>query len=276
MRRVLQVLFGTLGVVLVVFVLTRKPTRPDLPRWKVQAELAERSADWKRKEDSRRTDVALVRGLLAEGLSDREFEFAVVAEGASGKRVIPLGDRKSGERVKAAVETVLTNLIVTMSQDDSPVRGLRRINEGSRFFEDGLLEALDAMEGIRCEIPQTRGGKAQRSGYPDLKITDETTGEVYYLDPKLMETGSDDSTLRTFYFEPKGETLKITEDATHLLVGIEHDGNDGKWKFLGFRFVDLAELKVRLKAEFQASNRDLYGEGSVLDTGEADGKDAAR
>ena len=276
MRRVLQIFFGVLGVALIVFVLTRKPETPNLPRWREQAELAERSAEWKRRDDVRTADIALVRGLLAEGLSDREFEFAVVAEGASGKKVIPLEDRKSGARVRAAVETVLTDLIVAMSQDDSPVRGLRRINEGSRFFEDGLLEALDAMEGVRCEIPQTREGKAQRSGYPDLKITDEATGEVYYLDPKLMETGSEDSTLRTFYFEPKGETLKITEDATHLLVGIEHDGNDGEWKFLGFRFVDLANLKVRLKAEFQASNRDLYGEGSVLDTGDADGKDGAR
>ncbi len=276
MRRVLQILFGTLGVALIVFVLTRKPATPALPRWKRQAELAEKSVEWKRKDYARQADLALVRGLLAEGLSDREFDFAVVAEGASGKKVIPLKQRKSGLRVKAAVDRVLADLIDRFSRSNSPVNELRRINEGSRFFEDGLLDGLNASGGLKCEIPQTREGKAQRSGYPDLKITDEKTGEIYYLDPKLMEAGSEDRTLRTFYFEPKGPTLKITEDATHLLVGIEHDGNDGNWKFLGYRLVDLAELKVRLKAEFQASNRDLYGDGSVLETEDAGRKDGAR
>jgi hypothetical protein len=77
------------------------------------------------------------------------------------------------------------------------------------------------------------------------------------------------SSLRTFYFEPKDNTLKITEDATHLLLGITHDGNSGAWEFLGYRLVDLS----RLKAEFQASNRDLYKEPSVLEKREAAGKD---
>ena len=90
-------------------------------------------------------------------------------------------------------------------------------------------------------------------------------GDVYYLDPKLMERGSVDSSLRTFYFEPKDRTLKILDDATHLLIGIEHDGNDGDWEFLGYRLVDLSKLKVRLKAEFQASNRDMYNGESVLE-----------
>jgi hypothetical protein len=90
-----------------------------------------------------------------------------------------------------------------------------------------------------------------------------------------MEQGSATSSLRTFYFEPKDNTLKITEDASHLLLGIEHDGKDGVWEFLGYQLVDLSSLKVRLKAEFQASNRDLYLEPSVLEKRESPGKDGA-
>jgi hypothetical protein len=151
----------------------------------------------------------------------------------------------------------MDEVLVEMNADDSPMRGLRRINEGSRFFEDGLLEGLEKSEGITCGIPPTREGAAQRSGYPDLRITDEATGDVYYLDPKLMERGSATSSLR------------ITEDASHLLLGIEHDGKDGVWEFLGYQLVDLSSLKVRLKAEFQASNRDLYQEPSVLEKRES-------
>ena len=135
---------------------------------------------------------------------------------------------------------------------------------------------MDALDGISCAIPNTRGGSAQRSGYPDLRITDDASGDVYYLDPKLMEQGSVASSLRTFYFEPKDTTLKITDDATHLLIGIEHDGRDGDWRFLGYRLVDLSGLKVRMKAEFQASNRNLYDESSVLEKRPAGGKDGGR
>ncbi len=272
MKRAFQVFFGLVGVGLVVFVMTREPKRPSYPRWKTQGELIEKSAG----DSAKATDVALVKGLLKENLSKRTFDFAVVAEAVSGKKVLPLGGRKSGARVKDAIEGVMGGLMEKMNSVDSPVLGLRRINEGSRFFEDGLMEGLDALKGIRCEIPMTRDGTAQRSGYPDLKITDEATGEVFYLDPKLMEHGSENSTLRTFYFEPKEGTLKIMDDATHLLIGIEHDGKDGEWAFLGWRLVDLSELKVRLKAEFQASNKDVYSAPSGLEAGAVGRKDGDR
>ena len=217
-------------------------------------------------------DIVLIKGLLKEDLSHRDFDFSLVVEAVSGKKVLPAKGRESQARMTAAITAVMDRLLLEMNADDSPIRGLRRINEGSRFFEDGLLEALEKMEGVTCSIPPTREGSAQRSGYPDLRITDEATGDVYYLDPKLMERGSTTSSLRTFYFEPKDNTLKITDDATHLLLGIEHDGKDGEWTFLGYQLVDLCGLKVRLKAEFQASNRDLYAEPSVLKKRQPAGK----
>ena len=271
-RRTFQIVFGLVGVALLVFLFTREPKRPSLPRWEKQGELLENAAN----DQARATDIALVKGLLKEDFSHRNFDFAVVAEAVSGKKMIPAKGRESAESVVAAITGVMDDLMVKMNSENSPVKGLRRINEGSRFFEDGLLEGLDALDGISCAIPQTRDGVAQRSGYPDLRITDDATGDVYYLDPKLMEQGSVGSSLRTFYFEPKDTTLKITDDATHLLIGIEHDGNDGDWKFLGYRLVDLSGLKVRLKAEFQASNRDMYSEASVLEKRIGEGKDGGR
>ena len=169
----------------------------------------------------------------------------------------------------AAIESALVETVRELNTADSPVRKLRRINEASRFFEKGLLARLNAMPGLACDIPPTRGGTHQRSGYPDLRLTDGKSGTLFYLDPKLVEQGSVDSTLRTFYFEPKDETLKITGDAVHLLIGIEHDGKDGEWTFGGWRIVDLSKLKVRLKAEFQASNADLYQKSGLPLPGEA-------
>lgn len=203
-------------------------------------------------------DAALVRSLLGENLAARSFSFATVAEACSGKKVLPLNASPAHLRVTAALEKALAKTLHKLNQPDSPVRQLRRINEGSRFFEEGLLKEINATPGLRCDIPPNRAGKLQRSGYPDLRITDLESMLVFYLDPKLVEEGSEASSFRSFYFEPKNETLKITDDAVHLLVGIEHDGKSRLWTFTGWRIVDLSTLRVRLKAEFQASNAELY------------------
>lgn len=273
MRRALQVFFGVLFVALIFFAVTREPRKPSLPRWEQQEREMESAVSKTAERQGDSADIVLIKGLLKEDLSHRDFDFPLVVEAVSGKRVLPVKGRESRARVTAAITAVMDRLLLEMNAEGSPMRGLRRINEGSRFFEDGLLEGLSKTEGITCGIPPTREGATQRSGYPDLRITDEATGDVYYLDPKLMERGSATSTLRTFYFEPKDNTLKITDDATHLLLGIEHDGKDGAWEFLGYQLVDLSGLKVRLKAEFQASNRDLYTEPSVLEKRESAGKD---
>lgn len=273
MRRALQVFLGVLFAGLIVFAVTREPRKPALPSSTQQNAILDESVEKPETRKDEAADTALIRGLLKEDLSHREFDFPVVVTAVSGKKVLPAKGRESRARVTAAITAVMDRLLVQMNGEESPIRGLRRINEGSRFFEDGLLDGLESTEGIACGIPPTREGSAQRSGYPDLRITDEATGDVYYLDPKLMERGSATSSLRTFYFEPKDNTLKITDDATHLLIGIEHDGKDGAWTFLGYQLVDLSELKVRLKAEFQASNRDLYREPSVLEKRESAGKD---
>jgi hypothetical protein len=203
-------------------------------------------------------DAALVRSLLGENLSDRTFSFATVAEACSGKRVLPLTQDPAHQRISTAIEKALQATLAELNSLDSPVRKLRRINEASKFFEDAIRKHLDAAPGVRCDTPPTRTGQHQRAGYPDLRVVDEASKLVFYLDPKLVAQGSAASTFRSFYFEPKNETLKITEDAVHLLVGIEHDGKEAAWTFTGWRLVDLSTLRVRLKAEFQASNAELY------------------
>jgi len=210
------------------------------------------------KPSQEKNDSEWVKALLDENLSKRTFSFTTVAEACSGKRVLPLNDSTAHQRVITTLEKALSATLTELNLPTSPVRQLRRINEASRFFEDDLLTRISALPGFSCEVPPTRNGGNQRAGYPDLRITDHQSGQVFYLDPKLVEHGSADSTFRTFYFEPKQETLKITDDAVHLIVGIEHDGNAPLWTFTGWRIVDLSSLRVRLKAEFQASNAGIY------------------
>jgi hypothetical protein len=62
-------------------------------------------------------------------------------------------------------------------------------------------------------------------------------------------------------------TNKVRDDAVHLLVGFEHEAkSNGRWAFTRWDLVDLSYFKVRLKAEFQASNRDVYRPDAIVAT----------
>jgi hypothetical protein len=127
---------------------------------------------------------------------------------------------------------------------------------------------LSSTAGLSCDSPSTIEGKVQRSGYPDLRIVDLASRRVFYLDPKLYAAGSRNSSFRTFYFEPKKTTNKVSDDAVHFIVGFEHQPreNNGRWKFTRWDLVDLSHFKVKLKAEFQGSNRDMYRAEAIVAT----------
>ena len=85
---------------------------------------------------------------------------------------------------------------------------------------------------------------------------------------KLYAVGSRDSSFRTFYFEPKVATNKVREDAVHFIVGFEHEklAADRRWKFTRWDLVDLSHFQLKLKAEFQGSNRDMYRPEAIVAT----------
>lgn len=210
----------------------------------------------------------LVRHLLDQDLGTRKFPFPDVVLASSGNKVLPFGKPDPAHRdLLDAVSKAADAAVTAMNRGDSPIRKLRRINEASRFFEDHLRKSLDAHPALECSIPRNSLGKEQRSGYPDMLVTHTgTSGRKthFYLDPKLYEKKSRASSLRTFYYEPRTRTNKIQHDAVHLLLGISHDGNEGRWHFLGWEVCDLSRFQVRLKAEFQASNRDIYRPNIVI------------
>ena len=207
----------------------------------------------------------LIPWLLDSGDKLEGIPFAEVVAATSGKRVIPV-DRKDKEtaRILAKIGTVLDGVLLKMNAADSPARKEKRVNEMSSHFEDALRAALNAVEGFSCEVPSTAAGTKQRSGYPDMRLTDKATGRILYLDPKLYAKGSRTSSLRTFYFTPRRETNKVNDDAHHLIVAFEHDRTADGMMFTRWELVDISGFKVKLKAEFEGSNRDLYREEATV------------
>ena len=205
--------------------------------------------------------------LLADEGRLGDVPFAEVVKAVSGCEVLPVdADRAPDAFILTAIRETADAMLAALSEAGHPVHEAGRINETSRFIDSFFLERLDAVEGLRCTVPLNASGREQRSGYPDLRIEHPASGRVFYLDPKVYKETSEDSSFRTFYFEPKGETNKILEDASHVILGVAHAGKSeaGLWQFEKWQLIDLTHFRVRLKAEFQASNRDLYREDSVV------------
>ncbi len=221
--------------------------------------------------ETNKTDVQKMIVAVSEAGGElKGIPFADVIKATTGKRILAFDKNDEADReLLSKIGTALDEVVKRMNVTNSVAQKQRRINEVSSHFEDEMKRVLNEVPGFSCDYPKLASGKIQRSGYPDLRLVDKKAGRIVYLDPKLYEKTSRGSSLRTFYFEPKTDTNKVLDDAHHLIVGFAHDGKqNGHWKFLGWELVDLAQFKVRLKAEFQGSNRDLYQDDAIVGSSE--------
>jgi len=231
------------------------------PAWSLSPDVREEQGDARQ----------LIRWLLEDERDLSGVRFAEVVEATAGRKVLTFNPESGADRrLLQAVRKAMEELLAEVNRPEHAIHQVGRINEVSGHLEDLLAEKLNQIDGVSATLPPTAAGRLQRSGYPDIRLEDLATGRVFYLDPKLHAAGSEQSSFRTFYFEPKVETNKILDDATHLIIGVAHGGRqEGRWRFLHWNAVDLADFRVRLKAEFQASNRDLYRPEAIVAEGEA-------
>jgi hypothetical protein len=212
----------------------------------------------------KKSDAAEFIGWLLQDERDlKGIPFSEVLASTTGKKILPV-DPAMDQAWLNKLGAILDRTLAKLNDPSHPIHSAGRINEASRFIEDELLSECDAIEGWSCGIPKTSAGEEQRSGYPDLRLVLKD-GSVVYLDPKLFATDSRSSSFRTFYYEPKTTTSKVQDDARHLLVGVHHnEGQGGQLRFEGWDLVDVSRINVQLKAEFQASNRDMYRDETVV------------
>ncbi len=214
----------------------------------------------------------LIPWLLDENQQLRGVPFSELIFDTTGRKVLSFEAKNTvDQRVAKAISAACDETMKRLNAPDSVIQNIDRINEVSSHFEDTLRELLSGSPGLKCDFPLTAEGKIQRSGYPDLRITDLESKRVFYLDPKLYAAGSRDSSFRTFYFEPKKSTNKVREDAVHFVVGFEHAPREtasgspkATWNFTRWDLVDLSRFRVKLKAEFQGSNRDMYRPEAIV------------
>ena len=219
------------------------------------------SAPHIRSDETKPDSAVLIEWLLQDGRDLKGIPFSEVLAATTGKKILPVNPDVLWLKRLAAV---LDRTLAAMNDPAHPIHSVGRINEASRFIEDQLMAECNKEPGWSCGIPRTSAGEEQRSGYPDLRLVLEDQS-VVFLDPKLFARGSKTSTLRTFYYEPKSATSKVQDDARHLLVGVQHNGGEGgQIRFEEWDLVDVSKIKVQLKAEFQAANKDMYRSDTIL------------
>lgn len=203
----------------------------------------------------------LIHWLLQDDRDLHDIPFPVVVHAVSGKSVLPIEPQ---DPVLDRLADVFDQTLAAINDPAHPIHQTARINEASAHIEKEILTRLQAVPEWQAGIPLNEKNTGQRPGYPDIRL-DVGGGRIFYLDPKLYSEKTRDTTLRTFYFEPKKDTNKIRDDAVHLLIGWRHNEQaPPDRRFEHWEIIDLSHLRVRLKAEFQASNREIYIPEAIL------------
>ncbi len=190
-------------------------------------------------------------GAAAEG----DYAFADVIQRTTGQPIIAF------EPTNAVHSALLNRLKEAAGVAAREARSAKivsaRANEVGNAVEAHVLKALNGA-GLSAHRPRTSAGRMQAAGYPDIEIESDPP---CYLELKTYNARTADSTQRTFYYSPSEET-KVTRPALHLLLAfeIEQQTGDGSrnWVPVNFRIVSLHDLPVRLKVEYNQSNRGLY------------------
>jgi len=197
----------------------------------------------------------------------KDIPFPVVIKALTGTRVLAY-DPSNGELRELLDRMSKATSLAGREANETGIFTARP-NEAGNQIEPFVVSALRQC-GVKSIKPVSRKGRTKTAGYPDIEATYKEL--PMYIDCKTFAGETRDSTLRTFYLSPSDDP-KVTRDAYHLLIAyqMERDTRRGKEAFVptSWHIYSLHELKVQVKHEFNASNRDLYhtltplAEGSV-------------
>lgn len=175
----------------------------------------------------------------------------------TGWDVIPASKARVGHNELLSILESVANRAAQEVIDNSIVQD--RPNEAGNNIEDYVEDAL--REEITIEIRDMR----QKSGYPDIKSQIAATREVVFIECKIFNSKTRDSTQRTFYLSD-GPAIreKVDCDAIHVAISYEMNQTGKEYRPHAYKIIDLYDLPCKLKKEWNSNNRYLYDDCRVL------------
>lgn len=194
----------------------------------------------------------------------KNIPFPIAIKALTGFKVLTFGIEKNKKLLDLIIKAVRLGGKKAFQMGIFTVRP----NEAGNKIEPFVTKALREI-GLEAEKPLSKSGKKKIAGYPDIEVRDKD-GRTIYIDCKTYNTKTKDQTFRTFYFSPSKDP-KITRDAFHFLVSFELDFTKRKEERvfvpISWQIYNLNKLKVQVKHEFNASNKDLYQKENLLAEG---------
>ena len=213
----------------------------------------------------------LIRNILK---AFSKVEFHIVVESTIGKKIIPVDMENEEDKLlledirtivdsfaKEYYENPISSELYKSMVGSEKSRSFRN-NEVGLFAEKMLPsffeENKDKLKVIKSfeRLPLV--------GYPDIEITHKS-GRFTYLEVKATSR-RDVGSPRDFFFSPlKNTKKKIKQDAHHLLICFDtYEQKEKEFIITGWCLIDLFNVKVSMKPEFNADNLELYKRENVL------------
>ena len=186
--------------------------------------------------------------------------FADLVRRSSGHTVIRYDGKDAEHRTLARRLTKALNNFVKHSRKATRFTG-NRINDIGSALEDTITQEMRKMD-LESE-------KLSKPGYPDLLV--RAGGVRAYIEIKSSGTKKKGRVNHRLFYYTSGKKVEL--DAIHLLLQIElSEVKDKLWIVDGWTLRDLHMLKVSLKSEFNANQKDFEALGAIA----ASGNDAAQ
>lgn len=198
----------------------------------------------------------------------REIPFHIAIKGLYNKEVISIDPQSKQDKKLIKVLSAAAKLGGKQAKKDGIFR--KRPNEVGNDMENYVKDALNKL-GLKAQIPKTKNGKKRSTGYPDLYLKDGENKNVY-LEIKTYNKENIETTQRSFYFSPPPKSSpKIIYDALHLVLSFEIKQTTRKNKRCyypdAWKLLDIYELPIDIKHEFNSTNERLYKKKNILNQG---------
>jgi len=200
--------------------------------------------------------MAEIHDLIKEGIKIskkiKNIPFSDLLRATTAFEVYPI-DLKETKDVELLNELTSSakNFLKSIERTHTRFEG-KRINEVGRRIEEVFVEELKKSKLTPLQLTS--------SGYPDIKIVD-SYGRVTYLESKAI-SGDWDSSFRSFYYT---SGKKIDSAARHILIAWDISNETGNyWKLNGWKLVELYNLSITTKFEFQSNNQKIYDPKLVI------------
>lgn len=197
----------------------------------------------------------------------RDIPLWVVIEGLTGRKVLPFDPTDPKDKKVLKVLSKAARLTMASVNSTGIIRP--RPNEVGNDIEPYVKRALNSL-GYKADTPIAPSGTKRITGYPDIEFVDEF-GRTNYLECKTFNIDNVSTTQRSFYLSPSDD-FKVTKDAHHFVISFEIylDGRQGTkniYKCQSWKIVDVYNLLLDVKYEFNSDNRRMYSKDLVLGEG---------